>query len=249
MDNAIVRRSPKARLGSGQTKEKMLGYLMIAPAVLIIAIFGLFPIFYSIYMSTFNWRVKKGEFIGLGNFQQLFGEGQGLIIFVVGLILLGVAYWLWNSAFKSNKTFQKIAKIAAALVLIGFGVAFSTGWNLMTQNGDGEFFKSLTITLYYALLTVPTQLLIGLVLAVLGRLGQMGRGDDVAFDARPAQLVAEPEALTGSLVGEDDTLGAGLGGALLEPVDHRAAAFGAVGKATPGRFARPVGDDDFEIIA
>jgi multiple sugar transport system permease protein len=167
MDNAIVRRSPKARLGSGQIKEKILGYLLIAPAVLIIAIFGLFPIFYSVYMSTFNWRVKKGEFVGLGNFQQLFGEGQGLIIFVVGLILLGVAYWLWNSAFKSNKTFHKVAKIAAALLLIGFGVAFSTGWNMMTANGDGEFFKSLTITLYYALLTVPTQLLIGLVLAYI----------------------------------------------------------------------------------
>jgi multiple sugar transport system permease protein len=167
MSNATVNSQPKARLSNAKIKEKILGYLMISPSVLIIAIFGLFPIFYSVYMSTFNWRVKKGDFVGLDNFKELFGEGQGLIIFVVGLILMGIAYWLWNSAFKSNSTFNKIAKVAAALVLIGFGVAFSTGWDMMTANGDGEFFKALTITLYYALLTVPTQLLIGMVLAYI----------------------------------------------------------------------------------
>lgn len=170
MSTAVTSSKPKSRINVAQVREKILGYLMIAPAVLIIGIFGLFPIFYSIYMSAFNWRVKKGDYLGFGegsNFQDLFGDGQGLIIFILGLILLGAAYWFWNSAFKSNKTFHKVAKIIAALLLIGFGIAFSTGWDMMAASGDGEFFKSLTITLYYALLTVPTQLLIGLILAYI----------------------------------------------------------------------------------
>lgn len=167
MSNANANTRPKAKLSAAKIKESILGLLMISPSVVIIAIFGLFPIFYSIYMSTFNWRVKKGDFIGLDNYRKLFGEGQGLLIFVLGLALLGLAFWLWNSAFKSNSTFKKIAKIVAALVFIGFGVAFSTGWNMMSEMGDADFFKAMTITLYYALLTVPTQLLIGMVLAYI----------------------------------------------------------------------------------
>ena len=166
MDSAVSMK-PKAKLSRSKTKEKALGYLMIAPAVIIIGVFGLFPIFYSIYMSTFSWRVKKGDFIGLGNFRDLFGDGQGLLIFVAGLALLGLAYWLWYSAFKEQENLRKIAKIVAAVLFIVFGVAFSTGWNMMTQAGDGDFFNSLTITLFYALLTVPTQLLIGMVLAYI----------------------------------------------------------------------------------
>lgn len=167
MSTAVSNEQPKSKLNAARIKEKLLGYLMISPAVIIIGVFGLFPIFYSIYMSTFNWRVSKGDFVGLGNFQDLFGDGQGLIIFVIGLVLLGVAYWLWNSASRSKITFQKIAKFIAAILFIAFGVAFATGWDLMTTSGDGEFFKSLTITFYYALLTVPTQLIIGLVLAYI----------------------------------------------------------------------------------
>ena len=167
MSNANANTKPKGKLSAAKIKENILGILMISPSVLVIAIFGLFPIFYSIYMSTFNWRVKKGDFVGLENYKKLFGDGQGLLIFVIGLVLLGLAFWLWNSAFKSNSTFQKIAKIVAALVFIGFGVAFSTGWNMMTETGDADFFKAMTITLYYALLTVPTQLLIGMVLAYI----------------------------------------------------------------------------------
>ena len=89
---------PAIRINSG-VKESLLGYLFISPAILVIGLFGLFPIFYSLYMSTFNWRVKKGDFIGLENYRDLFGEPRGLIIFIAGLVLLGLAYWLWNNAF------------------------------------------------------------------------------------------------------------------------------------------------------
>jgi len=151
----------------GKISESLLGYLLISPSLIIIGLFGLFPIFYSIYMSTFNWRVTKGEFINWDNYKTLFGESQGLWIFALGLILLGAAFYLWNNAFKSRKNLVRIAKIVAALFLIAFGIAFVIGWNSFTTTGDTKFFNSLTITLYYALLTVPTQLIIGLALAYI----------------------------------------------------------------------------------
>jgi ABC-type sugar transport system permease subunit len=164
-DLASSRRS--AKLSTAMIKEKVLAYLYIFPAVLIIFVFGLFPIFYSVYMSLFNWRVAKGPFVFLENYQRLFGDGKGLLIFLLGLGLLGLAYWLWNSAFTTHKKYQKAAKIFAAFVFLAFGVAFSVGWNQMVAAGDGKFFKSMTVTLYYALLSVPTQMIIGLVVAYL----------------------------------------------------------------------------------
>ncbi|MBN2046793.1 MAG: sugar ABC transporter permease [Anaerolineaceae bacterium] len=144
-----------------------LGYLFVAPSVLIISLFGLFPIFYSIYMSTFNWRVTKGNFIGLKNYTKLIGDFKGLLIFFAGLALLFLAFWIWNNAFKSSSTGKIVAKVVAAFVLIGFGVVLSTGWDMMVAAGDEDFLTSLTVTLFYALLTVPTQLIIGLTLAYI----------------------------------------------------------------------------------
>jgi ABC-type sugar transport system permease subunit len=164
-DLASSRRA--AKLSTAMIKEKILAYLLIFPAVLIIFVFGLFPIFYSVYMSLFNWRVAKGGFVFLENYQRLFGGGKGLMIFLLGLVLLALAYWLWNSAFTSQKKYQKATKILAAFVFLAFGVAFSVGWNQMVAAGDAKFFKSMTITLYYALLSVPTQMIIGLVVAYL----------------------------------------------------------------------------------
>ena len=164
-DSASSRRT--AKLSIAMIKEKILAYLLIFPAVLIIAVFGLFPIFYSVYMSMFNWRVAKGPFVFLDNYKRLFGDGQGLLIFLLGLVLLGLAFWLWNSAFKTSEKYQKTIKIIAAFVFLAFGVAFSVVWDQMVAAGDGKFFKSMTVTLYYALLSVPTQMILGLVVAYL----------------------------------------------------------------------------------
>ena len=50
--------------------ENLTGYLFILPSVLIIGLFGLFPIVYSLYMSTLNWRARKGGFIGMDNYEK-----------------------------------------------------------------------------------------------------------------------------------------------------------------------------------
>ena len=45
--------------------EKLTGYLLILPAVLIISLFGIFPVFFGMYMSVHKWKVFKGRFLGL----------------------------------------------------------------------------------------------------------------------------------------------------------------------------------------
>jgi ABC-type sugar transport system permease subunit len=83
-------------------REQLTGYLFILPSVAIISIFGFFPIGYAIYMSTRRWRVVKGAYIGLGNYEKALGDWTGVLIFVIGVALLFTAYLVWNNALQSQ---------------------------------------------------------------------------------------------------------------------------------------------------
>lgn len=148
-------------------KEQITGYLFILPALLIIGVFGLFPIGYSFYMSLFNWQVTKGPFIGLKNYEKIIGDWTGLLIFIAGLVLLGIAYWVWNKAFKPTTNGGLISKLLGAILLVGGGVLFLRGWGIMYDIGNKDFLKSLIVTLYYALGTVPAEIIIGMVVAYI----------------------------------------------------------------------------------
>jgi multiple sugar transport system permease protein len=148
-------------------QEQLTGYLFILPAVLIITIFGIFPIGYAFYMSLHRWRVRKGAIIGLENYTDALGDWTGVFVFLLGLVLLYIAYEFWTRAAKSNTNLGLALKVGAALLLLGAGFALPMGWGNMMATGDADFLNSLPITLFYALGTVPAELAVALVLAYL----------------------------------------------------------------------------------
>ncbi len=150
-----------------KTREQLTGYLFILPAFIVILVFGLFPIVYSFYMSLFNWRVTKGAFVGGNNYLLIFGNWTNLLITLAGVALIAGAFWIWSNAFKSLSKGQTIAKIIAAIVMIVGGVIFVTGWGYMFESGNPSFLNSLIVTLYYAIGTVPAEVILGMILAFL----------------------------------------------------------------------------------
>ena len=148
-------------------REELTGYLFILPALIVILIFGLFPIIYSFYISLFNWRVTKGAFVGGKNYLLIFGSWTNLLITLAGVALIMGAFLIWSNAFKSLNKSQSIAKIIAAVVMIVGGVIFVSGWGQMFDSGNQNFLKSLIVTLYYALGTVPAEVILGMILAFL----------------------------------------------------------------------------------
>lgn len=146
----------------------MTGYLFVLPSVIIIGLFGLFPIGYAIYMSLYRWRIRKGGFVGLDNYLEVLGNWGGAAAFFGGLCVILLAHWLWRDAWKgAGRGALNLAKAAAALVLIGAGVSISLGWRLMMADGDAAFLKGLTRTVYYGFGSVPVQIVLALVLASL----------------------------------------------------------------------------------
>ncbi|HRW10987.1 MAG TPA: sugar ABC transporter permease [Caldilineaceae bacterium] len=99
------------------------------------------------------------------------GEGLDLwtqiITISAGFLLLIAAWWLWDNAggFQSN--------LAMAARLCGAAVLMVGGWVLIGElprviaAGDKDWWIGLLATVWYSIGTVPTQLIISLVLAVL----------------------------------------------------------------------------------
>jgi multiple sugar transport system permease protein len=148
-------------------QEQITGYLFIFPAVAIITIFGFFPIGYAIYMSLFSWRIRKGDFVGIENYHKVIGDWGGALVFVIGFVLLFLAYLSWDRAFKAHSDRGMLLRLGAAFLLIAGWLVIPVGWERMIVAGDKNFLGSLPITLFYALSTVPAELLLAMILAYI----------------------------------------------------------------------------------
>lgn len=159
-------RSP--RVSATRRREWLTGYLFVLPATLLIAVFGLFPIAYALYMSVHRWRIRKGAFIGLDNYASIVGDWWGALAFFGGLLLVLAAHWLWTDAFRRDDGAPRlVGRLLGAVLLLASGVSVSLGWRLMTEEGDRRFLAGLTRTVYYGFGSVPVQIVLALIIASL----------------------------------------------------------------------------------
>jgi len=177
MDNARQRDVPQRARGTGapvarahlprggfsgrRVRDALSAYLFIAPSTLIIGVFGIFPLFFTLYVSLFKWRFTKAGFLGLGNYAELFGA-RALPLIAVAVSGAGIA----AAAMLAREA--RGLRLAGALVLLTCSLAgLFLSFPLLAFQGDTEVFDSLRVTIWYALLTVPPQLVIGLAVAIL----------------------------------------------------------------------------------
>lgn len=147
--------------------EWLTGYLFVLPAVLVIGIFGFFPIVYAVYMSLHRWRIRQGAFVGLSQYEAAIGHLPSFGVFLGGMVLIALAHWLWTDGFRRGWGGGVPLRWLAAVVLLGAGIAFAAGWQGMREGGDARFLLSLTRTFYYGFISVPVQITLALVLASL----------------------------------------------------------------------------------
>ena len=153
------------RLRRREAREQLIGYLFTAPAVAVIALFGLFPLGYAFYMSFFAWRVRQGPFRGLRNYGKALGEPDGILIFAGAIVLLALAVWVFRRARRVAAGRRLPGLLAASALSVAAVAAAVTGWSRMLETGDVKFLNALPVTVYYALGSIPLQLAIALALA------------------------------------------------------------------------------------
>ena len=144
--------------------EKLVGYSFIMPAVLIISLFGVFPVFFGMYMSLHKWKVFKGRFLGLENYERILGSIPAFFIFILGLLSLILSFWIWSEY--KDKLKQKIYVVISSLIILIIGLyLINASWGVMVVKGDDDYLYSLIYTLYYSLFTIVFEVGLGLVIA------------------------------------------------------------------------------------
>ncbi len=108
MSRAIEKRPRPACHAAAKAKP----YLFVAPAVVILAIFWVYPILNMGYLSLFKWDLisPKMKFVGLENFQTLFADQQfwqtfaNTVIYTVFVVGLGVTLGLFVAVYLKEHT-------------------------------------------------------------------------------------------------------------------------------------------------
>jgi multiple sugar transport system permease protein len=77
--NATLSEKPRARITSrtwNRIREIGLGYTLLAPALIILIVFEIFPVFYGLYISACNWKLSCTQFIGIDNYTRAFDDSD-----------------------------------------------------------------------------------------------------------------------------------------------------------------------------
>ena len=144
--------------------DQINGYLFVLPAFLIIGLFGIFPVFFGMYMSVHKWKVFKGRFLGFENYQKIVGDIGSFWVFILGLLIMIASYWVW-SEFK-NKFSNKIYCAIISLILLILSLfLINISWADMMAKGDEDFLNSLIYIFYYSFFAITTEVGLGLLIA------------------------------------------------------------------------------------
>jgi multiple sugar transport system permease protein len=84
-------------------RENLTAYLMIAPATILIFVFGIFPVGFAVFVSLHKWRLKRGDIIGLTNYTSAIGSLAYLLVFALGLSLL---FWAVIKLWRIHRDFE-----------------------------------------------------------------------------------------------------------------------------------------------
>ena len=144
--------------------DQINGYLFVLPAFLIIGLFGIFPVFFGMYMSVHKWKVFKGRFLGFENYQKIVGDIGSFWVFILGLLVMIASYWVW-SEFKNKLSNKIYCAVISLLLLILSLFLINISWADMMAKGDEDFLNSLIYIFYYSFFAITTEVGLGLLIA------------------------------------------------------------------------------------
>lgn len=163
-----------------RTRETIQAYLFLAPALIVLFVFGILPVGYALYMSLHRWRIQRGDFIGLNNYIELVGSPLNLALIVVGIGLLIGSYYVWRGAAEQTSGWKTGLRIAFAVMLMIGGLTLVLGVDGMINAAEEtrrteDFMLSILRTVFYSIGTMPLQIALSFLLANLLFQGIQGK--------------------------------------------------------------------------
>lgn len=157
-------------------REHATAWLLMTPALLVLAVFGIFPIFYAFFVSLHAWRIRQGEMVGAGHYLRALGDPAHLGLAAVAAAIIWLA-WRWRRRLAHQSTPNRTGGwLVASLALGAAGVvALAVALNGLADSGDLRLYNGFKITFFYVLGTIPAEITISMVLAYLLFRAQRGK--------------------------------------------------------------------------
>ncbi|MFP7734874.1 carbohydrate ABC transporter permease [Priestia aryabhattai] len=122
--------------------NKSLPYLFIAPALLLFALFTIYPIFSSFFLSFQSMEGGKYEFTGLSNYTRLFGDdifwkalgNTGIILIVQVPVMILLALVLANALNSQLLRLKGFFRVSFFLPAVTSLVAYSILFSIILQD-------------------------------------------------------------------------------------------------------------------
>ncbi len=102
---------------------------MLAPAILLIFIFGIFPVGFALYVSLHKWVIVRGDFRGLRNYLDAVGNFTYLALLGMGIGALVLSFVILRSIYRDRlKTPPAVWLLAIPAILHAASVAAFFRW-------------------------------------------------------------------------------------------------------------------------
>jgi multiple sugar transport system permease protein len=174
-------RPPWARIGEGTRRRYAFAYLSLLPAVIVIGLITIYPVFYSVDLALHKnvlTQPNQRPFVGIKNFvdalsnpalhRSLGVTAQFTLMTVVGAAVLGVLIaLLLNQRFAGARVMQVLILIPWAIPPVMAGIIWR--WMFAGNVGilNGALYSLGLIDTYYSFLGNPTTAKLALVVAQL----------------------------------------------------------------------------------
>lgn len=152
---------------STHIREQRTAWGLLAPALVLLGAFGLFPIGYALYVSLHKWRIRKEAVVGFDHYVRALGDSQYLLVFIAGVGLVCAAYRLRATLSKRGLRPLYVRSAWGVVVLSGLWLGVVQGLGGLVETGDPVLYNGFKVTFFYAVGTIPCQLILATGLAYL----------------------------------------------------------------------------------
>lgn len=102
-------------------RENLMAYAFLAPALILLFVFGLFPVAFAFFVSLHRWRRFPGDYLGLNNYTQALDHLAYVIFFWIALGALGYGLFLLWKLWQQKG--ERLPALSAIIPGIANGVA------------------------------------------------------------------------------------------------------------------------------
>ena len=109
--------------------ENLTAYLFLAPAGLLIILFGIFPVAFAFFVSLHRWRRFPDEYVGLANYEKALGNLGYILFFWLAFAAFAAAIALGRRLLIRTKTSTsgRFASVVAG-VACGYAALLAIDW-------------------------------------------------------------------------------------------------------------------------